>query len=109
MLLIRLMGRTGVVIEHLDQPNIEFTLSKIIDLLSSGDFIDLLLTWVIAAVDRKIRLSINIQSNLARCLSELLSEELQSRHPIDAVQLAEVTRVYSLLKENLSPLEETYV
>ncbi len=102
LLLIRLMGKTGVVIEQLDGQNVEFLLSKVVDLIGSHEFVDLLLAWVIAAVDRKVPLSLNIQSSMLECLSYLLGLESSNDYRLDELQISEVNRVYNILKANLA-------
>jgi len=102
LLLIRLMGKTGVVIDQLDSQNVEFLLYKIVDLIGSREFVDLLLAWIIAAVDRKVVLSLNIQSAILEALSYLLGSEGASDYRLDEMQISEANRVYNILKASLS-------
>lgn len=48
LLLIKLIGRTGVCLNQLDPFTIECLLNRIISILSLREFIDVLLPWVAA-------------------------------------------------------------
>jgi len=96
------MGKTGVVIDQLDAQNIEFLLNKAVDLVKAREFVDLLLGWMVAAVDRKVNLSLNIQSIMLEALGGLLGLEGGEEYRLDEVQISEVNRVYNILKAALN-------
>lgn len=98
------MGRTGIVIDKLDEQNIEFLLDKIIDLIGSGEFVDLLLPWIIAAVDRKVPLTLNVQSSIVECLTNVLSPKGTEQYRFDEIQISEINRISNLLKANIASL-----
>jgi hypothetical protein len=98
------MGRTGIVIDKLDEQNIEFLLDKIVDLIGSGEFVDLLLPWIIAAVDRKVPLTLNVQSSIVECLTNVLNPKGAEQYKIDEVQISEINRITNLLKANIASL-----
>ena len=96
------MGKTGIVIEQLDAQNIEFLVNKAVDLVKSREFVDLLLSWMVAAVDRKVNLSLNTQSVMLEALGGLLGLEGAEEYRLDEVQISEVNRVYNILKASLT-------
>ena len=96
------MGKTGVVIDQLDAQNVEFLLTKIVDIIGSREFVDLLLSWIIAAIDRKVQMSLNVQSSLIESLTYLISIEGSKDYRFDELQISEINRVYNILKANLA-------
>ena len=100
LLLIRLMGRTGIILKNLDQANCEYLLSRIIDMIGNQDFVNFLLPWTISYVDSKIQLSLHLQSSLSEALRSLLDEKNQSQK-LDNNQILEINRVLVNLKDNL--------
>ena len=46
LLLIKLMGKTGVCISQLNKSVLEFLVSKIIDMISKRDFLNVLILWM---------------------------------------------------------------
>jgi hypothetical protein len=95
------MIKTDVVIEHLDIQNTEYLLLKVIDLVKAREFLDLLLPWLISAVDRRFDLSLNTRSMIMETLEELLQSEESSEYRLDELQVKEVSRVYSKLRKEL--------
>lgn len=98
------MGKTGIVIDKLDEQNIEFLLDKIIDLIRSEEFVDLLVPWLIAAVDRKVQLTLNLQSNISECLWSILNPKETDHYNFSQVQISEINRISNLLKANLASI-----
>jgi hypothetical protein len=98
------MGRTGVVIEKLDEQNVEFLINKIADLIIAGEFTDLLLPWLIAAVDRKVVLTLNTQSSIIECFSQTLGPANAKIYHFDELQISEINRIINLLKANLASI-----
>ena len=100
------MGKTGIVIDQLDGQNIDYLLTKALDLIKSREFVDLLIPWVVAAIDRKVRLSLNIQSAIMETLEELLELEGSEEYQLDELQISEVNRIYNILKIKISSLSD---
>lgn len=103
--LVRLMGKTGVVIEQLDGQNVEYLLGRAVDLVKAREFVDLLIGWVVAAVDRKVKMSLNTQGAIIDTLGDLLELEGEE-YQLDELQISEVNRAYNLLKMSLSSLSK---
>ena len=96
--LVRLMGRTGVgILDKLDSVVIAGLLPKVIELINSEEFIEMLLGWVIAVVDRKIALSPDIRASLTNTLSNICEGE-SKKGRLDEMQLSEANRAYNILK-----------
>jgi len=95
--LLRLMGKTGIIIEKLDPQLAENLVIKIIELLESGEFIEFLLGWIIAVVDRKINLVSTVRNNLIKSLGNLCENE-GSKGRLDEMQMSEANRVFNILK-----------
>ena len=49
--LIRLMGKTGVILDHLERETCVTLAQRVVDVMSGGDFVDFLLPWMFAFVD----------------------------------------------------------
>eukprot|EP00826_Nyctotherus_ovalis_P009630 TRINITY_DN12547_c0_g1_i3.p1 TRINITY_DN12547_c0_g1~~TRINITY_DN12547_c0_g1_i3.p1 ORF type:complete len:198 (-),score=72.73 TRINITY_DN12547_c0_g1_i3:51-644(-) len=103
--LVRLMGKTGVVIEQLDGQNVEYLLGRAVDLVKAREFVDLLVGWVVAAVDRRVKMSLNTQGTIVETLGDLLELEGEE-YQLDELQISEVNRAYNLLKMSLSSLNK---
>ena len=99
--MIKLIIKTGVVIEHLDTQNTEYLLLKVIDLVKAREFLDLLLPWLTSAVDRRFDISLNARSMIMEALEELLESEESSEYRLDKLQVKEVYRVYNKLRQDL--------
>lgn len=102
--LIRLMGKTGIIIDRLDEKNIEFLMDKIIELIRSEEFVDLLLPWLIASIDKKVPLTLNLQGNINECLLCLLNPKVTDHYHFTEVQLSEINRIANILGENLASI-----
>ncbi len=102
IMLARLMGKTGVVIDQLVSQNVEVLMERVVELIGAHEFVDLLLPWVIAAVDRKVPLAAGVQSSIMNCLSYLLGLESSGEYRLDELQISEVNRAYNILKASLA-------
>eukprot|EP00826_Nyctotherus_ovalis_P022490 TRINITY_DN17428_c0_g1_i1.p1 TRINITY_DN17428_c0_g1~~TRINITY_DN17428_c0_g1_i1.p1 ORF type:complete len:101 (+),score=26.51 TRINITY_DN17428_c0_g1_i1:451-753(+) len=91
------MGKTGIVIDQLDAQNTEYLLTKSLDLIKAREFVDLLISWIIAAIDRDIKTSLNVRSSMMEVLRELLEEE-DEEYQLDELQVGEISRVYNVLQ-----------
>ena len=98
LLLIRLIGRTGIVIEQLDSHNTECLVKRMLDLIGSREFVDFLLPWISACVDRRVQMSIPLVRSIQNCLRELVL--LGRDAGIDEFQQCEVKRVYAVLQDS---------
>jgi len=96
------MGKTGIVIEQLDGQNVECLLGKAVDLIKAREFVDLLIDWVVAAVDKRVKLSLNTQGTIIDTLEDLLEVEGGEEYQLDELQISEVNRAYNILKMNLN-------
>jgi hypothetical protein len=47
MLLIKLMGKTGVCISQLSKSVLDYLVSKIVDLIQKRDFLNVIMVWVL--------------------------------------------------------------
>ena len=95
--LVRLMGKTGVVIELLDVSNAKKFLAKALNSIKEREYIDFFLAWIIAAVDRDVELSIDVQNSILEIFKELLEVSFMDYFRLDELQVSEINRVYNLL------------
>ena len=86
----------------------EYLLTRILDMISSGDFIDFLLPWMTAWIDRKIPLTINLQSSILDCFGILLQAEDKDKTQLEEVQICEINRIYNLINNNLALIQNEY-
>jgi len=98
------MGKTGIVIDQLDMQNVEYLLMKTLDLIKAKEFVDLVISWVIAAVDRNIKLSLNMQSLMLEVLGGLLNSEESEEYQLDELQISDLNRIYNLLQMNFTSI-----
>ncbi|CDW90612.1 microtubule-associated protein tortifolia1-like [Stylonychia lemnae] len=114
LLLIKLIGKTGVCLDKLDEFTIDNLLNRIIKILSEREFIDVLLPWMSSITQylkdhknshnqdspSKQQLSLNTLSNLIECLLLLLNDQ-GSRNGLNEVQRVEVEQIYLSISETL--------
>lgn len=74
-MLIRLMGRTGIVLGSLAEATRELTLSRISHILCERDFIEFLLPWLNELLVKNIELSEGCAEGVRQTVSGLLSWE----------------------------------
>jgi len=91
---VRLIGKTGIVLDELDLDIIENVLSKAAELIISGEFIELLINWIVVAIDKKYKLSNKLKRTLIRSISTVCENEKR----IDEMQISEANRVLNILK-----------
>ena len=69
-----------------------------LDLIGSREFVDFLLPWISACVDRRVQMSIPLVRSIQNCLRELVL--LGRDAGIDEFQQCEVKRVYAVLQDS---------
>ncbi len=104
LLLARLMGKTGIVVERLEPSIAETLVIRVVELVQTGEFIEMLLSWLIAAVDRKVALSAGCRNAISECLAWVCSNVEQGKVRLDEVQLSEANRVFNMLHTGLNPV-----
>ena len=96
-MLVKLIGKTGIVLDKLKDNIIENVLEKIAELISVGEFIELLLGWIIAVIDRKFNISNKVKDSLGNAMT-ILCEDDEMMGRLDEMQLSEANRVLNILK-----------
>ena len=78
MILIKLMGKTGVCINKMSKPILEYLVSKIVDMISKRDFLNVLVPWIeeIAQglLDDQHLLNHNIIANFVESIKRLAED-----------------------------------
>lgn len=74
-MLIRLMGRTGIVLNSLTEGTRELALTRICSILRERDFIEFLLPWLNELMAKSIELSQICGENVKQTISGLLNWE----------------------------------
>lgn len=94
---VRLASKTGIVLDKFNAALIENVLTKIAEIVISGDFVELLLGWIITAVDKKFKLSVGLKGALENALTGLCEDDDKMKR-LDEMQLSEANRILNILK-----------
>ena len=95
MLMIRLMGKTGIVIEYLDNICIEYVLSVIIKVVESRDYLSLVIPWIRAALVKQVDIG-NKPMQIGDCIRSLLKD---THSNISGEILTEAHKILMLLNK----------
>jgi len=75
MILIKLMGKTGVCLSKLNKSVLEYLVEKIVDLISKRDFLNVLVLWAQELanilVEDHYAMNFNVTSNFIECLKRM--------------------------------------
>mmetsp|Transcript_27248 Transcript_27248/g.20393 ORF Transcript_27248/g.20393 Transcript_27248/m.20393 type:complete len:83 (+) Transcript_27248:1637-1885(+) len=75
MLLVKLMGKTGVCISKLSKSVLEFLVDRIVDMISKRDFLNVLVLWaqelVNTLVEDHYAMNFNVTANFIECLKRM--------------------------------------
>jgi len=94
--LIRIIGKTGVIIEHLDITSLEHLLMRIAEMIREREFVDLVFPWIVAAVDNKMRISKTLKAEILTALEDLLKDH---NFYLDQLQVDEINRIWNILTQ----------
>lgn len=93
-MLLRLIERTKVVLNELDQPNRDLLLDRILDIISNFEFIDFILPWISAWIDSNssVECSLHQQSMINETMKILLTPKEGSKK-LSVENIDEIRRI----------------
>jgi len=98
-LLIKLMGKTGIIIEYLDTKNREYLLIKILEHLNRGEYVEFFLPWMISYIDRRMKLSISLLRGIIDLVQHFLSNEME-KQKLSEFMICELNRIYNVINSS---------
>ena len=82
MLLIKLMGKTGICVESLTKSVLDYLVQKITDLIQKRDFLNVIITWVQEIskrlIDDQYAINYNTSVSFVEALKRLSEDTSQS-------------------------------
>ncbi len=94
LMLIRLMGRTGIVLSELESGTVELMVTRILHILREHDFTEFLVPWLRELASKEVSLGRATSENVKQTIGSLLSWEPDaSQLPLSPAQVEDLKRV----------------
>ena len=97
--LVRVMGKTGVVIGRLSPKYGEDLLMRAISILRQREFVDLILPWMLHSIDKRLELPLRIRREMLNVLEDLIRT---NDFEFDEVQASDINRICNILKLSIA-------